>query len=237
MSVELATGRGRLLEGNMGNDADSAGTDIGRRVAEHRIRAGLTVEQAAERAGMSPEYLAYLETSMAPNPTQAALTRLAAALDTTPASLSGAGLNIPPGQRGAAKGAVLDNMTVAECREHLAGGGIGRFLFVEPGRGPVAIPVNFRMDGDDVVFRTATGGFMSAGLHERRVSFDVDHLDDALGEGWSVLVTGKAQAVTDPAGLARAEALHIEPWAGGEKPVYVRLTASQVTGRRIRIAG
>ena len=221
----------------MGNDADSAGTDVGRRVAEQRNRAGLTVAEAAERAGMSPEYLAYLETSMAPNPSQAALTRLAAALDTTPGSLSGAGLNLPPGQRSAAKSAVLDTMTAADCQQHLADGGIGRFLFVEPGRGPVAIPVNFRMDSGDVVFRTSSAGSISAGMHERRVSFDVDHLDDALGEGWSVLITGKAHIITDPDELSRAQALHIEPWAGGDRPVYVRLTASQITGRRIRVSG
>ncbi len=221
----------------MGNDADSAGTDVGRRVAEQRNRVGLSVAQAAERAGMSPDYLAYLESSMAPNPSQATMIRLAAALDTTPGSLSGAGMNLPPGQRSAAKGALLDNMTVAECKQRLAAGGVGRFLFVEHGRGPVAVPVNFRMDGDDVIFRTAGGGSVSAGLHERRVSFDVDHLDDALGEGWSVLVTGQAHIITDPAGLARAEALHIEPWAGGDRPVYVRLTASQITGRRIRVPG
>jgi transcriptional regulator with XRE-family HTH domain len=218
----------------MGNDADPSGTDIGRRVAEQRNRAGLSVAQAAERAGMSPGYLAYLESSTAPNPTQAALIRLAAALDTTPGALAGAGMNLPPGQRSAAKSALLDSMTVTECMQHLADGGIGRFLFVEPGRGPVAIPVNFRMDGDDVVFRTARDGSMSAGLHGRQVSFDVDHIDDALGEGWSVLITGTAHVITDPAGLARAEALDIEPWAGGDKPVYVRLTGSQITGRRIR---
>jgi transcriptional regulator with XRE-family HTH domain len=219
----------------MGSDAETAGTDIGRRIAEQRRSAGLTVAQAAERAGMAPEYLAYLESSMAPNPSQATLIRLAEALDTTPGCLSGSGLNLPPGQRSAATSTLLDSLTVAECRQHLAGGGIGRFLFVEPGRGPVAIPVNFRMDGDDVVFRTSSGGSVSAGLRERRVSFDVDHLDDALGEGWSVLITGTAQVITDPAGLARAEALHIEPWAGGDRPVYVRLTASQITGRRIRV--
>jgi transcriptional regulator with XRE-family HTH domain len=220
----------------MGNDGDSAGTDVGRRIAEQRDRLGLTVTQAAERAGMSPEYLAYLESSMAPNPAQATLIRLAAALGTTAGALSGAGQSLPPGQRSAAKGALLDSMTAAECEQHLAGGGIGRFLFVEPGRGPVAIPVNFRMDGDDVVFRTGSGGGIWAGLHERRVSFDVDHFDDALSEGWSVLITGKAAVITDPAGLERAEALHIEPWAGGDKPVYVRLTGSQITGRRIRAA-
>jgi len=220
----------------MDNDADSAGTDIGRRIAEVRGHAGLTVAQAAERAGMAPEYLAYLESSMAPNPSQAALTRLAAALDTTPGSLSGAGINLPPGQRGSAQGALLDVLTAAECQQHLAGGGIGRFLFVEPGRGPVAIPVNYRLDGADIVFRTSGDGTVVAGVSERQVSFDVDHLDDALAEGWSVLVTGHAEIITDPAGLARAQALNIEPWAGGDKPVYVRLTASQVTGRRIRAA-
>ena len=68
----------------MSNDAESAGTDTGRRIAEQRARAGLTVAEAAERAGMAPEYLAYLESSMAPNPSQAALIRLAAALGTTP---------------------------------------------------------------------------------------------------------------------------------------------------------
>jgi transcriptional regulator with XRE-family HTH domain len=221
----------------MGNDADSAGTDIGRRIAEQRNRAGLTVAQTAERAGMSPEYLAYLESSMTPNPTQAALIRLAAALGTTPGALSGAGQNLPPGQRSAANAALLETMTAAECKQHLADGGIGRFLYVEQGRGPVAIPVNFRMDGDDVVFRAGSGGSISAGLHERRVSFDVDHLDDALSEGWSVLITGKAQIITDPAELARAKALDVEPWAGGDRPIYVRLTGSQITGRRIRAAG
>jgi transcriptional regulator with XRE-family HTH domain len=220
----------------MSKNADSAGTDIGRRIAERRTSAGLTVAQAAERAGMAPDYLTYLESSMAPNPSQACLTRLAAALDTTPGSLSGAGINLPPGQRSAAKNALLDNMTAAECRQHLAGGGVGRFLFVEPGRGPVAIPVNFAMDGEDVVFRTGSGSTVAAGVHESPVSFDVDQLDDALGEGWSVLVTGNTQVITDPAGLARAGALNIEPWAGGDKTVYVRLTASQITGRRIRVA-
>lgn len=220
----------------MGNDAESAGTDIGRRIAEERSRAGLTIAEAAERAGMSPEYLAYLESSPAPNPTQAAMMRLAAALGTAPGSLSGAGMNLPPGQRSAAKSAVLDSMTVAECRQHLAGGGIGRFLFVEPGRGPVAIPVNFRMDGDDVVFRTGSEGSVAAGVHQSPVSFDVDHLDDALSEGWSVLVTGEARVITDPGEIARAAALNIEPWAGGDKAAYVRLTARQITGRRIRVA-
>ena len=190
--------------GSMGTDADTGGTDLGRRIAEQRTRAGLTRDQAAERAGMSPEYLAYLESSPTPNPTQSITGRLAAALDADPRTLSGAGLNLPPGQRGAAKNPVLQTLTTDECRAHVAAGGIGRFLFDDPGSGPVAIPVNYKMDGDDVIFRTSgTSGVgaemrVNATLAEK-VAFDVDHLDDDLGEGWSVLLSGTARIVTDPA--------------------------------------
>ena len=219
----------------MSSAADSAGTDLGRRLAEQRSRAGLSITDVAERAGMSPGYLAYLESSSYPNPSQATLTRLAAALGTVPESLTGAGLNVPPGQRSAAKNPVLHSLSSDECRQLVAAGGVGRFLFDEPGRGPVAVPVNFRMAGDDVVFRTASEASLTEGLHGQPVSFDVDHLDDALGEGWSVLLSGTASVITDPAELDRAKALGIEPWAGGNRPTYVRLAVTQVTGRRIRV--
>lgn len=226
----------------MGTQADTGGTDLGRRIAEQRQRAGLTRDQVAELAGMSPEYLAYLESSPIPSPSRASLTRLAAALDTDPATLSGAGLNLPPGQRGAATNPVLQRLTTQECQAHVAAGGIGRFLFDDPSRGPVAVPVNYKMDGDDVIFRTSGSSGVGADIQvnaalAQRVSFDVDHLDDALGEGWSVLLSGTARVVTDPAELDRVKALDIEPWAGGERDVYVRLVPTEITGRRIRVTG
>jgi transcriptional regulator with XRE-family HTH domain len=220
----------------MAEDADTAGTDLGRRIAEQRERAGLTVAEAAARAGMAPDYLDYLESSASPNPTQATLTRLAAALDAPEGSLSGAGLNLAPGhQRAAAQHPVLAALTTQQCREHLAGGGVGRFLFVEPRRGPVAIPVNYLMDGDDIVFRTGSHTSIAGAVSQQQVSFDVDHLDDTLSEGWSVLLTGTARIITEPAELEHAKALGIEPWAAGDRDVYVRMSAGQITGRRIRV--
>ena len=41
----------------MAHDASSGGTDLGRRIAEQRDEAHLTVAEVAERAGMSPQYL------------------------------------------------------------------------------------------------------------------------------------------------------------------------------------
>lgn len=213
----------------------AGGTDLGRRIREQRNRAGLSLAATAERAGLAAGYLAYLESSQDPNPTQATLARLAAALGTSPGALSGAGLTLPPGQRAAAANPVLTSLTADECRALIAPGGVGRVLFVEPGRGPVAIPVNYRMDGADVVFRTSRGAGLAESIRQGPVSFDVDHLDETLGEGWSVLVTGTASVISDPAALERTAALGVEPWAGGERPVYVRLRVRQVTGRAIRV--
>lgn len=208
-------------------------SDLGRRVIEQRHRVGLSQAEAAERAGMAPSYLEYLETSAAPDPGPGALARLAAALGTTMSALAGTGMNLPPGQRRAARRPVLEELSPAECRACLAPGGVGRFLFMAE-RGPVAIPVNYRMLGHEIVFRTGRTTGAAAGAQLPRVSFDIDHIDDALGEGWSVLVSGDAHLVTGPAELEQVTALGISPWAGGERDTYVRLTAREITGRRIR---
>jgi transcriptional regulator with XRE-family HTH domain len=215
----------------------SGGTDLGRRIRERRQRSGLSRAETAERAGLAVDYLTYLETSPEPNPTHVTLIRLAGALGTSVGALSGAGMGLPPGRRSAVTNPVLASLTSGECRRLIAPGGVGRVLFVEPGRGPVAIPVNYRMDEDDVVFRTGGGAGIADGLRQASVSFDVDHLDEDLGEGWSVLLTGTASVITGAAELERAGSLGIDPWAGGDRPIYVRLHARQVTGRAIRVTG
>ena len=215
----------------------SGGTDIGRRIREQRERLGLSRAETAERAGVAPDYLAYLETCPDCSPTQATLIRLAGALGTSVGALSGAGLNLPPGQRGPDASPALAKLTADECRALIAHGGVGRVLFVEAGRGPVAVPVNYRMDGPDVVFRTAYGTRLTDGLQQASVSFDIDQLDEALAEGWSVLLTGTASVVSEPDEILRVRSLGIEPWAGGDRQVYVRLRVHQITGRVIRVTG
>lgn len=66
------------------------------------------------------------------------------------------------------------------------------------------------------------------------VSFEVDHLDDALTEGWSVLLMGKSHVIEEPGELESAHSLSITPWAGGERETYVRIVPRKITGRRIR---
>jgi transcriptional regulator with XRE-family HTH domain len=218
----------------MSAGTDHGGTDLGRRIREHRHQAGLTQEEAAARAGMAPGYLGYLETSPAAGPTLACVMRLAAALGTTREALDGAGLGLPPGQQAPLDHPVLETLTAAECRGYLANSGVGRLVFRQE-RGPVAFPVNYAMLGDDIVFRTDSQAAASA--ERQRVSFEVDHLDETLAEGWSVLLSGDAAMVTTPAGLDQARSLTIAPWAGPGLDTYVRLIAHDITGRRIRASG
>ena len=120
-----------------------------------------------------------------------------------------------------------------ECRALVAPGGVGRVVFSDE-RGPVALPVNFRMLAGTVVFRTEPDSGLLSNLPNREISFEVDHLDEALTEGWSVLLSGDGRAVVDPSEYEQVESLGIAPWAGGRRDTYVVLAPIQVTGRRIR---
>lgn len=213
--------------------ADYGGTDLGRRIAEHRRQAGLSREETAARAEMASGYLEFLETSPSASPTQAALIRLAAALDTSTEALAGAGLDRPSGRRAPLGRSVLERLTDRECRAHLGAAGAGRFVFTEP-RGPVAVPMNYAMLGGDVVVCTGAHTSLAARAGQAQVSFEVDRFDEALTEGWSVLVSGTAHAITKPAELDNVRSLGIAPWAGGERDTYIRITTREMTGRRIR---
>jgi nitroimidazol reductase NimA-like FMN-containing flavoprotein (pyridoxamine 5'-phosphate oxidase superfamily) len=205
--------------------------DIGRRVAAERLRRGLTREEAARRAGMAPEYLAYLEEQPA-DPTKASLIGLADALDTTVAALRGAGVDAPPGQGQALPHARLVDLDPDECRALLSTHGVGR-VAVSSARGPAVVPVNYEVVGDTIAFRTAPESVPAAAVGSE-VAFEVDHVDEAMSRGWSVLAVGTARVVTEPDEVRRlVEGAHSTPWAGGVREMWVAIRPTRVTGRRI----
>jgi transcriptional regulator with XRE-family HTH domain len=207
--------------------------DLGRRVTERRHELGLSTEQVARQAGMDPTYLGSLERDPAPQLSREGLWRLAAALSTTVDDLAGGGTQEPPGRSDPTAPAVLTSLDPDECRRLIAAGGVGRVIFTEP-RGPVALPVNFRTLGSDIVVRTEPDAALVSSAAIARISFEVDHLDDALAEGWSVLVSGNGYQVTAAAELNLVKGLGDTPWAGGERTTFVRIVPDVVTGRRIR---
>ncbi|MEU7747645.1 pyridoxamine 5'-phosphate oxidase family protein [Nonomuraea sp. NPDC049158] len=210
--------------------------DLGRRINYHRVRLGLTLDQVAERAEMSPGYLQYLEERPG-TPTTETMYRLAGALETTVDDLLGGGVDRPPGRGRAKTAPTLESLDPEECLKLIEPGGIGRVAF-NGSHGPTVLPVNYKLHHGFIVFRTAPGGPMDQDLRtgtegvEIKVGFEVDRIDDAQREGWSVLIQGPAHHIS-PDELPEVTDSDVTPWAGGERPLYIRIVPHQITGRRI----
>jgi nitroimidazol reductase NimA-like FMN-containing flavoprotein (pyridoxamine 5'-phosphate oxidase superfamily) len=88
---------------------------------------------------------------------------------------------------------------------------LGRLAFVDAGW-PLVLPVNYLAVGTLLYIRTAPGSKLLAAVRVQQVTFEVDDVDEAVEEGWSVL----------------------RPWARGERPHLLRMDVSVVSGRRLR---
>lgn len=209
-----------------------AAGDLGRRLAERRASLGLSIGDLASRAGLAPDYVANLEKSPWSDVPTSSMRALARALETTVEDLAGGSVLVPPGRGRADEQGVLDELTVEECERLIAPGGIGRVVLTDR-RGPIALPVNFAVASGDIVFRTDNGGRFE-GVGGEGIAFEVDKIDDALAEGWSVVIRGTPRVVRDEDERRSLSALGVRPWAGPRRDVFVRIETSEITGRRVR---
>jgi uncharacterized protein len=90
-------------------------------------------------------------------------------------------------------------------------------------------PVNYIVDGRSIVFRTAPGAKLLELSVSSQVAFEID--DFGTSNAWSVVATGRAAIVDDPAEIARIRQLPLFPWVGTDKDIFVRITVADVTGR------
>ena len=129
----------------------------------------------------------------------------------------------------------IETIPRKECLRLMAGESVGRVGVVVGGR-PHVLPVNYVLDGDAIVFRTAEGTKLD-GAARSAVAFEVDRIDPVMRSGWSVVVNGVADEVSvfDRFTLDRLESLPLHPWAPGEKPHVVRIIPLSITGRRVGI--
>jgi len=131
----------------------------------------------------------------------------------------------------------MEDLDENECLRLIGPGGIGRIAF--SGRfGPAVLPVNYKLRGGAIVFRTAENGPLDEDLRtgitdaDYKVAFEIDDIDLAAGRGWSVLVQGPAHHLQG-AELDEARTAGIEPWAPGDRDLFVRIVPSRITGRRV----
>ena len=124
----------------------------------------------------------------------------------------------------------------SNCLRLLAEGTLGRIAVNAPHRpDPVIRPVNYVFDepSQSVLIRSGHGSKLSALLCAVRAVFEIDGIDPVGRVGWSVIIQGVPEEITNPAELRRIEALGLEPWAPGHKGHWIRIRASTVSGRRI----
>ncbi|MFF0224012.1 pyridoxamine 5'-phosphate oxidase family protein [Streptomyces sp. NPDC004629] len=120
-----------------------------------------------------------------------------------------------------------------ECLRLLAKVPVGRVVYTRRAL-PAVLPVNFSLDTDSsVLLCTSASSDLVRAIDGVVVAFEADDFDAATRSGWSVVVTGRASVVSDPAEHERLSRTGPRSWVVTQDGVYVRIEAEMVTGREI----
>jgi nitroimidazol reductase NimA-like FMN-containing flavoprotein (pyridoxamine 5'-phosphate oxidase superfamily) len=121
-----------------------------------------------------------------------------------------------------------------DCADLLGCSPIGRIAVTVNGH-PEIFPVSHVYDRESgcVMFPTNVGSKLRAALGASEVAFEVDGVSPDGDRGWSVLVVGKAEEVTDEETMARAASERSVIWRTGNRVHWIRIVPWKVTGRRI----
>jgi nitroimidazol reductase NimA-like FMN-containing flavoprotein (pyridoxamine 5'-phosphate oxidase superfamily) len=107
---------------------------------------------------------------------------------------------------------------------------VGRLVYTRRAL-PAVRPVNFAVRGGAVLIWTGSASSLGQAVRGAVVAFEADELDRVTRSGWSVVVVGTAQLVTDEMELTRARLDGPSPWAPGIKDHLIRIPLTMVTGR------
>ena len=108
---------------------------------------------------------------------------------------------------------------------------LGRLVTILGGE-PEIFPINFVTQRRSVLFRTAQGTKLYSAVMGGQVSFEADgHTAD---EGWSVIVKGRARLLSANDDILDAEQAPLLPWTATVKPHFVRVIATEISGRRFK---
>ncbi|MGV9343583.1 pyridoxamine 5'-phosphate oxidase family protein [Streptomyces spiralis] len=120
-----------------------------------------------------------------------------------------------------------------ECLRLLATAQVGRIVHTRNAL-PAVLPVNFALDDDGaVLLRTSADSELLRAIDGAVVAFEADEVDTAARSGWSVVVTGRASVVTDPADHRRRARSGPSSWVPSPREVFVRIDPELVTGREL----
>ncbi|MFC0602522.1 pyridoxamine 5'-phosphate oxidase family protein [Streptomyces palmae] len=121
-----------------------------------------------------------------------------------------------------------------ECLRLLAKVPVGRVVYTRQAL-PAVLPVNYSLDEDaSVLLYTSADSDLVHAINGVVVAFEADEFSAATQSGWSVVVTGRATVVTDPADHERLSRTGPQSWMPVRDGVFVRVESELVTGREIK---
>ncbi|MFE5208884.1 pyridoxamine 5'-phosphate oxidase family protein [Streptomyces sp. NPDC056600] len=119
-----------------------------------------------------------------------------------------------------------------ESLRRLATATVGRVVHTRQAL-PSVLPVNFALDHGGVLLRTSAASELVRAVDGEVVAFEADAVDGAAHSGWSVVVTGTASVVTDPAEHQRLTRTGPASWVPWPQEVFLRIAPQRVTGREL----
>jgi nitroimidazol reductase NimA-like FMN-containing flavoprotein (pyridoxamine 5'-phosphate oxidase superfamily) len=108
---------------------------------------------------------------------------------------------------------------------------LGRLVTILAGQ-PEIFPINYVTQRRTLLFRTAQGTKLYSAVMGGQVAFEAD--DYTAAEGWSVIVKGRAHLLSAHTDILDAEEAPLLSWPATVKPYYVRVIATEITGRRFK---
>ncbi len=128
----------------------------------------------------------------------------------------------------------MQEIDASTCRTLLDRHHFGRVAVTDE-RGPIVLPVNYVYDEteDAVVWRSDPGTKLDAGRDGQQAAFEIDDVDPDRRVGWSVVVRGAIEEVTDDEAIERIRGLGLDPFVGGDLSHFLRITVDEVSGRRV----
>ena len=124
-------------------------------------------------------------------------------------------------------------MTREECWDFLREAEFGRLAFHLADEVHIT-PVNYAVDGETLLFRTAEGSKLLGIVMNQDCAFEIDEFGDEVAR--SVVLRGTARVLEEDE-EHRAENVPLRPWVGGGTFKYnvVEIVPTELSGRRFHL--
>ena len=126
---------------------------------------------------------------------------------------------------------IIEVLDDDECWEALRADELGRLAYRLADEVNI-VPLNYAVDGETLLFRTAEGSKLLGVVMDADVVLEIDGHDDQFAQ--SVIVRGVARVLSE-AEEHRVENVALRPWLDTLKYNVVEIRPTRITGRRFKL--